>query len=169
LTRDDALQRIHDAGVEPREEVIVLGIRGYRHDDHAHNKRNLWDDCIAIIGPQHFSAYSANTDPSIFRPGIATLALGVHRYRPGWHRKGRQGGHPAFRPATKNEELPVMRDGVKVPWPGIAINIHRGGINSTSSEGCITIPPLQWDAFYASLMDQLRRANQAEFRYILIQ
>lgn len=161
------------ATYEITDSVILVGWRGYYRDTMGKpgvNDRGLYDDAIFIVTPRHFSAWNANTDPSVFRPGIATLALGVHRYKRGNHGISRPGGgYPAFRPATKNEELPVTRDGVlSNPRPGVAINIHRGGRNSTSSEGCQTIPPQQWEAFYSTLDRELKEYKQPSFPYLLI-
>jgi len=155
------------------DPVILVGVRGYYRDTMGKpgtNDRGIYDDALFIVSPTHFSAYNANTDPSAFRQGIASLVPGVHRYRPGNHGISRPGGgYPAFRPATKGEELPVERDGVINPRPGVAINIHKGSRNSTSSEGCQTVPPQQWDTFHAALSGELKRHQQKTFPYVLIQ
>jgi lysozyme len=49
------------------------------------------------------------------------------------------------------------------------INLHRAGVNGTSSEGCQTVPPDQWDAFHALLTKELKAAGMKTFPYILIQ
>lgn len=130
--------------------------------------RGKYDDAIFVVSPDVLMSFNANVDPSVFRPKIATLKPGVHRYKKGNHGISRPGGgYPAFRPATKNEELPVTRDGVAVPWPGVAINIHKGGVNSTSSEGCQTIPPSQWGIFYDIVTAEMKKLGVKEFDYIL--
>ena len=152
--------------------VFLVGIRGYYSETFAPsgNNRGVYDDALFIVGPETFTAFNANTDPSAFRKNVATLVPGVHPYRPGNHGISRPGGgYPAFRPATKNEELPVTRDGVAVPWPGVAINIHRGGNTTTSSEGCQTVPPKQWDLFHGLLTKELKAAGQKTFPYILLE
>ncbi len=53
----------------------------------------------------------------------------------------------------------VTRDG-NPPYKdtgSFGINIHKGGPNSTSSIGCQTIHPSQWDSFIAVAQDQVRR------------
>jgi len=154
------------------DNVILVGVRGYYKDTMGKpgvNDRGIYDDALFIVSPTHFSAWNANTDPSTHRQGIASLITGVHRYRRGNHGISRPGGgYPAFRPATKNEELPVVRDGVTNPTPGVAINIHKGSRNSTSSEGCQTVPPQQWDSFYAALSGEMKRHNVKDFPYLLI-
>lgn len=154
------------------DQVVLVGVRGYYKDTMGKpgvNDRGIYDDALFIVSPTNFSSYNANTDPSAHRPGIASLVPGVHRYRRGNHGISRPGGgYPAFRPATKNEELPVVRDGVINPRPGVAINIHRGSRKSTSSEGCQTLPPDQWDAFYATLSGEMKRHGVTTFPYILI-
>lgn len=153
--------------------VFLVGVRGYYLDTMGKggkNDRGIYDDALFILTPTHFSSWNANTDPSVFRKGIASLVPGVHRYRMGNHGISKPGGgYPAFRPATKGEQLPVTRDGIVSPTPGIAINIHRGGNTTTSSEGCQTIPPKQWNAFYAALSGELKRHTQKTFPYILIE
>jgi lysozyme len=153
------------------DAVVLVGVRGYYADTMGkagQNDRGIYDDALFIVSPTHFSAWNGNTDPSAYRAGIASLVLGVHRYKKGNHGISRPGGgYPAFRPATSGEQLPVTRDGVVNPRPGIAINIHRGGRNSTSSEGCQTVPPSQWDAFYAALTSEMKRHGVTSFPYIL--
>lgn len=154
------------------DRVVLVGVRGYYRDSMGKpgtNDRGIYDDALFIVSPTHFSSWNANTDPSTHRPGIASLVPGVHRYRPGNHGISRPGGgYPAFRPATKNEELPVTRDGVPNPRPGVAINIHRGSRTSTSSEGCQTVPPQQWDAFHAALSGEMKRHKVTTFPYLLM-
>jgi lysozyme len=151
--------------------MFVVGIRGYYRDTmgaKGKNDRGIYDDAIFVVGPETFAAFNANTDPSRHRPGIASLISGVHPYKPGNHGISKPGGgYPAFRPNTKGEVLPVMRDGQDGIKQGIAINIHKGSRNSTSSLGCQTLPPAQWDAFYALTRSEMKKAGQKNFDYIL--
>lgn len=156
--------------------VYLAGVRGYYFDTMGKagaNDRGIYDDAIFVFGPMTFAAFNANTDPSAFKPGVASLLPGVHWYRPGNHGISKPGGgYPAFRPATKGEMLPVRRDGeaaVPSKRPGVAINIHKGGYNTTSSAGCQTIHPSQWTAFHALVTAELKRAGQPKFPYILIE
>ena len=165
--------REHQPG-ETFPEMLVVGIRGYYRDslgEPGENDRGIYDDAAFVIGPETFAAFNANTDPSRFRKGVASLLPGCHPYKPGLHGISRpDGGYPAFRPATRNEELPVRRDGdAEIPSsrPGVAMNIHRGGRNSTSSLGCQTIQPDQWQAFYAVTRAEMKKAGLARFWYVL--
>jgi lysozyme len=152
--------------------LCVLGVRGYYLDTVGKpgvNERGVYDDAIVVRSPSVLAAFNGNTDPSAWRKGIATLRPGAYPYKPGKHGISRAGGgYPAFRPATKGEALPVDRDGIAQPEPGVAINIHRGGFSGTSSLGCQTIHPSQWDAFHALLTAELKRSGQREFLYILV-
>jgi lysozyme len=161
-------------GNDPMPDFYMVGIRGYYFRTMGlpdRNDRGIYDDAIFLVGPETFAAFNANADPSRFRKGVATLLPGVHPYRRGNHGISRPGGgYPAFRPATKGEALPVSRDGEPgvSKRPGIAINIHRGSNTSTSSDGCQTIPPPQWPAFYAMAVKEMSAAKQTVFPYILI-
>lgn len=154
-------------------EVVLVGIRGYYLDTMGKagvNDRGIYDDAIIVISPNAFAAFNANTDPSIHRPGIATLVPGVHMYRKGKHGISRPGGgYPAFRPATPDEGLPVTRDGQHGTKRGIAINIHKGSRNSTSSLGCQTIHPDQWEAFRSLAYAEMDRHGQKLIPYVLVE
>lgn len=161
---------------EPFPSTLLVGIRGYYRDTMGKpgaNDRNIYDDAVFVLGPETFASFNANTDPSVRRPGVASLLPGCHLYKPGNHGISRPGGgYPAFRPATKNEELPVKRDGeaaVPSARPGEAINIHKGSRASTSSLGCQTIHPDQWDAFYALARNEMRKSGISRIWYILIE
>lgn len=151
--------------------VVMVGFRGYYLDTMGVKGKNdigIYDDAIVLISPNVFLAVNANTDPSVARPGIATLQPGVHMYRKGNHGISRGPGYPAFRPATSGERLPVTRKGqTGVKW-GVAINIHKGSLNTTSSEGCQTIYPTQWLGFQKTAYSELDRFNQPTFPYILV-
>jgi lysozyme len=154
-------------------KVFLIGLRGYYLDTMGkpgENDRGIYDDCICISGPKGiFLPFNANTDPSRFRPGIATLITGVHMYKKGKHgiTTHADGGYPAFRPATPNEALPVTRDGQTGISQGIAINIHKGGYGATSSEGCQTIYPDQWLEFQEKVYALMYTYEQSVIPYVL--
>jgi lysozyme len=156
-------------------EFVVGFIRGYylrTMGDPTKNDRGIYDDAAFIITPNTYTTFNANADPSAkFRKGLATVMAGCYPFRPGLHGISRPAtAYPAFRPATRGEALPVTRDGdpdVPSKRAGVATNIHRGSNTSTSSEGCLTIPPPQWDAFHALLTSELKRAGLKQFWVVL--
>jgi lysozyme len=156
-------------------EFVVGFVRGYylrSMGDPGRNDRGIYDDAAFIITPHVFAGFNANADPSArYRPGVASLLPGCYPYKPGLHGISRPTtAYPAFRPATRGEALPVTRDGdpdVPSKRPGIAINIHRGSTSTTSSEGCLTIPPGQWLAFHSLLTAELRREELGRFWVVL--
>lgn len=176
IAKEATIQWRRNRGKTPLPTVYVVGVPGYYLNtmgDPARNDRGIYDDAMFLVTPTTFTSFNANTDPSVrFRRGMATLLPGVYPYRPGNHGISRPGGgYPAFRPATKNEELPVKRDGedaVPSKRPGVAINIHKGSRNGTSSEGCQTIPPSQWDSFHALVTSEMKRHGVKIFEYILL-
>lgn len=171
ITVQDALKIAKDNGVT--DQVFIIGIRGYYKNSMGkpgQNDRGIYDDAIILVGPEYYETFNGNTDPSKFRPGIAKLLPGVHRFKKGNHGISRPGGgYPAFRPATPDESLPVSRDGKTGVFKGFAINIHKGSINSTSSEGCQTIYPDQWIEFKDNAYLQMDLAGQKTIPYILIE
>ena len=71
------------------------------------------------------------------------------------------GFYPSYRFDVHNSSSPheaicqragtvtVLRDGGKVEKGFFGINIHRGGLHTTSSEGCQTLPLNTWKEFYS--------------------
>lgn len=166
LTRAAAKAILAEHGVT--DKVALIGIRGFFLGPDGKNNRGIYDDAIALVSPTGIWTFNANTDPSIFRPKIATLKPGVHRYLQGKHGISKpSGGYPALRPATAGERLPVIRD-PGVSDMGVAINIHRGSNTSTSSEGCQTLPPAQWTAFQPLVYLEMDRYGQKTIPYVLV-
>lgn len=162
--------------------VYVIALRGYYMDTMGApgvNDRGIYDDAMCVVYPGGFVTYNANTDPSKFRPatenrqGMATLIPGLHFLKQGKHgiTTHADGGYDAFRPATPDESLPVWRDGqdwgVKV-FKGIAINLHKGGYNTTSSEGCQTVHPDQWAEFQVQVYHLMDKYKQSVLPYLLV-
>ena len=152
------------------DAVALVGIRGYYRDTMGvagENDRGIYDDAIFLVSQNAYAAFNANTDPSVKREGIAVLKTGVHRYRKGKHGLSKPGGgYPALRPANPAEELPVTRDG-EGDSMGVAINIHRGSYSTTSSLGCQTIHPSQWESFIALVYSEMDRSGQKTIPYLL--
>lgn len=170
LTLSDALKYITGPVME---EVLLIGIRGYYLNTMGkpgQNDRGIYDDAICLVAPNLLLTFNANTDPSVFRPGIATLIPGKHIYKKGKHGITKPGGgYAALRPASYDESLPVIRDGKVGQSKGIAINIHKGGYNTTSSEGCQTIHPDQWKEFIETVYKQMTQFGQREIPYYLVE
>ena len=165
--KEKTLAMVIRAGIEDR--VALVGIRGYYSETFAPsgNQRGIYDDAIVLLSPSVHATFNANTDPSVFRKGIAVLKTGVHRFCKGNHGISKPGGgYPALRPANAKEELPVTRD-ITGDDMGIAINIPKGGYNTTSSEGCQTIYPPQWDGFINLVYSEMSRYNQKTIPYLL--
>lgn len=168
--RDISERYLLKAGI--RDKVCLLGVRGYYLDTmgrRGKNDRGIYDDAIFVVSPTAYVSYNANTDPSVHRKGIATLIAGLYRYKKGRHGISKGQGYPALRPATKEEALPVMRDGDGNETVGYHINIHRGGRNTTSSLGCQTIPPTQWDSFISLVYGEMDRYQQSTIPYLLVE
>ena len=165
--------------------LVIVGIRGYYPDmgKRGVNDRGIYDDAIFIDSPHGFKGYNGNTDPSSFRPGHGTDASkGMAMLKPGLYfcykfdtyqpPGGR--GYPAICQRLGN--ITVIRDG-NPPYehtdPNLGINIHCGGYHNTSSEGCQTLHPRQWSAFYQLAKRLAKRYhgnkwNLAPIPYVLI-
>lgn len=126
-------------------DFFIAGIRGYYKKtmgDPAKNDRNLYDDAIFLVGEDDFLPFNANTDPAAFKHGIANLKAGVWPvYKFDYH-KGKQ-----FAICQRAGKVTVIRDGKGEDTGMFGINIHRGGLFTTSSLGCQTIPRGQWPDF----------------------
>jgi len=163
--------------------VVIVGIRGYYKDTMGVPKVNdigIYDDALFISAPDCFVAFNANTDPSVAKPGVACLKPGVWSYKVGIHGLNKP-PDKRYTALVQAKEVTVIRDGdfpgspIRHTVEGIkhedtgmfGINIHRGGYNTTSSLGCQTIYPKQWDSFIATVQMQLKRHNQVIVPYIL--
>lgn len=130
-------------------DFFIVGIRGYYADSMGKpgvNDRNIYDDALFLVGKDEFYPFNGNTDPAAFRLSIATLKPGIWPvYKFDIH-GGSQSQYPAI--CQRGGPVTVSRDGGKVETGNFGINIHKGGINGTSSLGCQTIPVIQWREFY---------------------
>lgn len=64
----------------------------------------------------------------------------------------------------------VIRDG-RPPYKDrgmFGINIHRGGVNGTPSEGCQTLPPDQWGEFIATITAMVKHQDGAAWRQTVV-
>ncbi|SRR5260370_18063208 len=176
----DSVRRLSNAKVSIKNKAALLGIRGYYPEMRVSGKnaRKVYDDAIFIVSRNAHASFNANTDPSgegwnaaINKP-YATLKPGVWRFVQGWHKKGKPGGHKALRQPEKYP-FTVIRDAAKgkpsyEETGYFAINLHRGGEWSTSSWGCQTIVPSQWDAFINLVDSEMNRYGQKFIEYLLV-
>ena len=184
ISRDEAMEFLNAAGLDTLDRAVLFGRRGFFIDmGERGNDFGVFDDAIVLISPTSFVTYNANTDPSVRRDKVAILRPGRWKYKPGIHNRNKpvDKRYPAL---IQNDEVTVFRPGTEaVPagtrselglcrgdgeWQGwFGINIHRGGNNTTSSEGCQTIYRPQWDAFLTQTHMEMKRHNQDAIDYFL--
>ncbi len=151
--------------------VALVGERGYFRDSMGQpgqNDRGIYDDALTLHTPSVHACFNANTDPSVSRPGIAVLQPGLWHYQLGIPHLSLP---PQFRyPAlVQAAAVTVHRDGGGEESGFFGINIHHGGYGSTSSLGCQTIYPGQWESFFALVKSELQRHNQVVVPYLLVE
>lgn len=165
-------------GLDPdRDKVFVAGVRGYYRDSMGERGRNdigIYDDAIFLVSPAFFGSYNGNTDPSKRRKGrgrghekgMASLNTGLWRV----HRFDRHSGK-YLALCQRAGPVTVTRDGIVENYADtgmFGINIHNGGWRTTSSLGCQTIHPTQWQSFIASAQDQAQRYHGAAWQNTVI-
>lgn len=137
-----------------RVPLLAVGIPGYYGSmgQRPGNERGIYDDAIFLITESVFAAFNGNTDPSRYRKGQGTGAgKGMARLKAGYYVAysfdKHRGKYLAI--CQRRGKVTVIRDGSPdyEDTGMFGINIHCGSTHHTSSEGCQTIPPSQWDAF----------------------
>jgi hypothetical protein len=173
--------------VDVATELFFVGIRGYYKKtmgDPTKNDRGIYDDAIFIVSPTAFVAFNANTEPSYFRRGYGTsidtrgmarLSTGAWRvYKFDMHSPPKKS--PYFALCQRAGNVSVMRDGNPDYYDkgDFGINIHRGKVDMTSSAGCQTIPPEQWNEFIYTAQAQAKIINgnnwmKSTYAYVLLE
>jgi lysozyme len=165
----------------PMPDTYVVAVRAYYRDTMGQPGKNdygIYDDAIFIVTPEGMSAWNGNTDPSRigWNPGagkyMARLKPGVWQFRRLKHHPGRPDGYMAFGQGDKPVTVERIReDGTvaRTETGCFGINLHRGGVNGTSSEGCQTVPRDQWPLFDRTLAEALEESEGIWFPYILLE
>jgi lysozyme len=181
LTSEQLKELLEDFKIDRNKyPLIVIGIRGYYLNSMGkmgENDRGIYDDAIIIDSPNAMITYNGNVDPSGYRKGSGKGAgKGMASLKPGLYFAHNIGTHKGYRALSQGRgEVTVIRDG-DPPYEDkgyFGINIHKGGINTTSSEGCQTIPPSQWNNFIQTVESEARRLygdnwNKQVIPYVLI-
>lgn len=165
-----------------KHPLVIVGIRGYYLNSLGQpglNDRGIYDDALFIDSPFVTAAFNANTDPSVYRKGLGINAQkGIARLKAGLWLAHTFGLHKNKYLALVQclGQVTVIRDGNPdyEDTGNFGINIHKGGYNTTSSLGCQTIFPAQWDSFINLAKDQAVRLfrnkwNKSCIPYILLE
>lgn len=169
--------------------AFIVACSGYYRDSMGRpgvNDIGINDDGFAVIGPDFFSTFNGNADPSVERPEVATLKTNQVIYvKPGTHAIGKRSQHEAFRQdgsvIVRRHKL-VKPAGYVHATRGISLgdglwtdkgyhssfwtNLHKQS-GGTSSLGCLTIPAAQWDAFRLAVLTVMKRAGLKRIAVII--
>ena len=170
--------------------IRLVGIRGYwkrTMGDPLKNDRRMYDDALAVVLRDRVVTFNFNTDPNGWRKGhgkggvkgMATLVEGLYE---SWCMGKHKGQYWAL--VQTGGEVLVRRDAdASVPEKDIVevdgekfyeesgyfgINIHRGGVSGTSSLGCQTVPPGQYDEFQKLVYAEMKKAGMKKIQYGLV-
>jgi len=168
MARAAALALLNRLGIDAQAPTL-LGRRGYYRNTMGvpgENDRGIYDDAMLLVSPTAFVTFNANTDPTRAGGHLAVLVPGVYTYKLGIHGLSRPADQ-RYEALVQAGPVTVQRDDGKRETGWFGINIHRGGYTTTSSEGCQTIWPEQWDAFRELVKSEMRRFNMSTITYAL--
>ena len=155
--------------------LLIVGIRGYYLNTMGAaniNDRGIYDDAIFIDSPNVTASFNANTDPSRSRIGYGkSVNKGMAMLKCGLWMSYQFGKHKTYAALIQTGgSVTVIRDGnPNYEDSGyFGINIHRGGYNTTSSEGCQTIYPDQWSSFISLATSEAKRISADGFNKLVI-
>lgn len=159
--------------------MFVLAVRAYYRDTMGKpgaNDVGMYDDAFFIVSPAGMSSWNGNTDPSRYgwNPNanghMARLRCGVWDFIRLKHHWSSPNGYMAFGQGYNEVTVDRIEESGKIHnsiTGCFGINLHRGGVNGTSSEGCQTVPVDQWDEFNFTLASAIKPLHN-RFPYILI-
>ena len=168
-TREQAKTLLSDFSLS-REPVVLLGFRGYFRDTLGavgKNDRGIYDDAIIITSESCHATYNGNTDPSIYKTGIASLVPGKYLYKVGIHGISKPKDQQ-YEALVQAGPVIVSRDDGKTEEGWFGIDIHKGYNTTTGSAGCQTIAPGQWSAFIETIKQQLEFYKRKVITYLLL-
>lgn len=156
------------------DSKCIVGIRGYYLNEYGvkgRNDRGVYDDAIFIYDGFNIIGFNANVDPSKhgvnpkIGKGYANLDAGEYLYKLGIHGLSKDASKQ-YEALIQAQKVDITRDGGKDEKGFFGINIHKGGVNSTSSEGCQTITPTQWAEFISTVKNIWSKSDT--ITYILV-
>lgn len=146
---------------------FVLCVRGFQEYEDA-NLRGIYDDAIVLVDEINFETFNANLDPSEFKRGVACLVdPQVMLYKIGTHNISKEKSRQ-YQALVQAAPVTIKRDEGKEEAGYFGINCHRGGNNVVGSEGCMTLPPLQWPEFMSAIWATLRMRNVYTISFLLV-
>jgi len=158
----------------PLPEFFVLAVRAYYSLTIAPAGNNIsaYDDAYFIVSPFGFSGWNGNTDPSRYgwNPNaekyMARLAPGCWKFGKLNHR----GKYQAFGQVRPVKVERIRADGsIALTETGdFGIHDHLGGDLGTSSEGCTTHPPSQWEPYRRELNRVIALCGVSIYDFIMI-
>jgi len=162
---------IADGNKGPLPTSFFFAVRGYfsKTIGKPGNDIQAYDDAGFLVTPTSFQSWNLNTDPSRYgwSPGADDY---MARLRPGcWWMRQRmhRGKYQAFGQDGRTVTVDRVRaDGTVAHSESgsFGIDLHPGGENGTSSLGCNTVPPRQWEGLNRALKDEF---GKNWFPYIL--
>jgi hypothetical protein len=167
ITREEVMKDLVSQGIKDLSLPYVVGYRGYYKNTMGKpcvNDRGIFDDIFVVISPLSFEVFNGNTDPSVFRKGIATLRPGVYDCVK-WKHKQRVWG------------LQIILDVVSRDGFGNELFKGRHAINfhddledrSAWSEGCQTLPKSQLPKFTKAVYSLMETFGLKTIKYVLIE
>jgi len=153
------------------DPVCIVGVRGFYKDSMGvvgRNDRGIYDDAIFVVSNDCYMSFNANTDPSKYQKGIATLKAGLWKYQLGIHGLSKPKAQQ-YEALVQASDVTVMRDDQGSDTGRFGINIHKGGYNTTGSLGCQTIYPDQWAVFIVLVKNKLAEHKLKTVPYLLVE